>query len=384
MKFSETKRMGTVFNRSSCVDGPQKVQWPYNQTAAKLQFDMFDVPFRRSFKVNRAERPRVPPPSDPPVSDVAKAPKPPVVIAPAVKVPGVSPDKKAFLSRSQTAPVMNESCRWDWLPLKEVWRQCHTCRHEWLDKYRKDECPKCLLSLDPAKLTSFSPQVRLKPSDARQSVSGNCVATTEVFGYPMPHVWKYGKCNLYVPALSPLPSAHLRGSHLPTLDFRSHHQQGEVPESSFAQFHRRFVCSQSISLPDLKINPSLPGCDSTHSCGLDEGVYFKRDLPPAAYPNSKRTMCTDGKKHTFKFTVCTKCGERDFDLRKSIPDEGSPSRPSTSYSSHTPPQSPSSTRSLKPSPARTSSYIRRKPEFRTAGGEQRGNLPAIKPINTTW
>jgi len=286
MKFSQTKRLGTVFNRSACVEGPQKVQWPYNRTAAKRQFDLFDVPFRRSHSFSKPETDRVP--------------KSYPVAPPVDSAPPTSPDKRSFLGRANTAPAGDkvwqslpgqqpkqqprqqvwricENCRhewlsnerkgacpqcttdkpWKWLPKQQVWKSCHTCAYSWKDKYGKNECPKCLLSLDPDSLSSLSPQVRLKPSDALQSTSGKCAVATKSLGYPMPHVWKYGKCNF---------------------------------------------------------------------CSLAQGAYVQKDVPPVPYPGSKRSMCYDGNKHTFKFTVCTKCGERDFDVPKTVPEEPGDSR----------------------------------------------------------
>jgi hypothetical protein len=73
-------------------------------------------------------------------------------------------------------------------------------------------------------------------------------------------------------------------------------------------------CSLNVHLMFTECSLFVTRCD-TISCGLSEG-YGKRAIPPAAYPtadpNQKRTMCHDGRKHTFKFSACTKCGERDF------------------------------------------------------------------------
>eukprot|EP00873_Tetraselmis_striata_P043024 jgi/Tetstr1/463288/TSEL_008212.t1 len=62
-------------------------------------------------------------------------------------------------------------------------RHCVTCDHTWMDRYRKNECPKCL---NPMKLADVPPE--LKPSDAMESSSGSCPKGG-------PHTWKFGKCN---------------------------------------------------------------------------------------------------------------------------------------------------------------------------------------------
>mmetsp|Transcript_8638 Transcript_8638/g.14878 ORF Transcript_8638/g.14878 Transcript_8638/m.14878 type:complete len:289 (+) Transcript_8638:165-1031(+) len=238
MKFSTTKKFSTVFNRAACQEGTQRVQWPYTHTAAKIQFDLHDVPMRREFKV--ANSSLAPQPEDLWPSHLPN-PRPVTrPYAPLNPVARANRDNK----RSTTAPA--DDRRYKWLPKREVRKACPTCRFEWVDKYGRNECPKCFVPLDEASLALMSPQRRFKAADAMQSASGLCMVATKGMGYPSPHHWKYGKCNF---------------------------------------------------------------------CGLSEG-YGKRTIPPAAYPtadpNQKRTMCHDGRKHTFKFSACTKCGERDF------------------------------------------------------------------------
>jgi hypothetical protein len=89
----------------------------------------------------------------------------------------------------------------------QVRKACPTCRFEWVDKYGRNECPKCFVPLDEASLALMSPQRRFKAADAMQSASGLCIVATKGMGYPSPHHWKYGKCNLYV--FNPLSSPAL-------------------------------------------------------------------------------------------------------------------------------------------------------------------------------
>lgn len=76
---------------------------------------------------------------------------------------------------------------------KEVRKQCSTCAYSWLDKYGKNECPKCLAPLvgggavakrAPGEASTF----KAKASDAGESESGDCPKGGA-------HSWKFGKCS---------------------------------------------------------------------------------------------------------------------------------------------------------------------------------------------
>ncbi len=77
------------------------------------------------------------------------------------------------------------------------WRECPLCEHRWYDKYRKDECPKCLQPLsqsmkfharggarrEPGETSTF----KYPPGSAMVSEYGEC----RLGGA---HLWKYGQC----------------------------------------------------------------------------------------------------------------------------------------------------------------------------------------------
>ena len=82
------------------------------------------------------------------------------------------------------------SCELGW---PEVKRECPVCAHRWLDKYAKDECPKCLTKLDlpdwqryrrlPGETSTF----KEPPGSAMESESGHCRKGGM-------HLWRYGRC----------------------------------------------------------------------------------------------------------------------------------------------------------------------------------------------
>jgi uncharacterized Zn finger protein (UPF0148 family) len=74
---------------------------------------------------------------------------------------------------------------------KEKKRSCPTCGHSWLDKYGKDECPKCLQPLSSVPMAREAGEVSLKkaaPGSAMESESGECPKGGA-------HLWKFGKCS---------------------------------------------------------------------------------------------------------------------------------------------------------------------------------------------
>lgn len=69
-------------------------------------------------------------------------------------------------------------------------KQCPTCSFSWIDKYRKNECPKCLCLLTaPAKRAPGEVSTnKKKPGDALEWESGECSRGGA-------HAWKFGRCT---------------------------------------------------------------------------------------------------------------------------------------------------------------------------------------------
>ena len=87
----------------------------------------------------------------------------------------------------------------------EQWMRCPTCEHKWLDKYRKDECPRCLSTLSwglemqkkaaerhavssgrrqPGEVST----IKQRPSSAMEASAGNCSKGGA-------HKFRFGRCN---------------------------------------------------------------------------------------------------------------------------------------------------------------------------------------------
>ena len=77
-------------------------------------------------------------------------------------------------------------------------KQCPTCGHRWLDKYQKDECPKCLVPLSiaesrrnqrlPGEVSTF----KQPPGSAMESASGVCPKGQG----GQKHLWRFGRCTI--------------------------------------------------------------------------------------------------------------------------------------------------------------------------------------------
>jgi len=75
--------------------------------------------------------------------------------------------------------------------MPEVRKKCGGCGHSWLDKYGKDECPKCLCSLSGGgKDKGGNCGNGQSAGSAMESQSGACPKNDSG-----PHTWKFGKCS---------------------------------------------------------------------------------------------------------------------------------------------------------------------------------------------
>ena len=64
-------------------------------------------------------------------------------------------------------------------------KECPRCAHRWLDKWDKDECPRCLAQLSAPQWKAKTPQT---PGSAIASYSGTCPRGG-------PHAWRLGRCR---------------------------------------------------------------------------------------------------------------------------------------------------------------------------------------------
>merc|ERR1711935_121709 len=72
-------------------------------------------------------------------------------------------------------------------------KSCPSCAHSWLDKYGKDECPKCLAPLSGGKDRRQSGEAstnKQSAGSAMEAQSGSCKKNNGG-----PHNWKFGKCS---------------------------------------------------------------------------------------------------------------------------------------------------------------------------------------------
>lgn len=75
-------------------------------------------------------------------------------------------------------------------------RSCPTCGHQWLDKYGKDECPKCLSPLAPSSGAKRAPG---ESSTYKQSASSAMESESGVCPKGGSHTFKFGKARVHSP-----------------------------------------------------------------------------------------------------------------------------------------------------------------------------------------
>eukprot|EP00667_Euglena_gracilis_P023146 EG_transcript_26046 len=74
---------------------------------------------------------------------------------------------------------------------REVRKTCPTCAFSWLDRYGKNECPKCLqplTGLKPYRAPGEVSTYKYPAGDAMESASGQCSRGG-------PHTWRFGRCS---------------------------------------------------------------------------------------------------------------------------------------------------------------------------------------------
>ena len=151
-------------------------------------------------------------------------------------------------------------------------KDCPTCGHSWLDKYGKNECPKCLSPLTgatarraPGEASTF----KCGASDAMEKQWGECPKNEG-----KPHMFKFGKCSLCGSGEGAAQQA--KGV------------QGECP-SGGKHIYKFSKCTK---------------------CGQMEGGLAAK--APTAKPREEILPeagdCPKGGGHTWKFGKCSKCG----------------------------------------------------------------------------
>lgn len=75
---------------------------------------------------------------------------------------------------------------------REVKKTCPTCGHSWLDKYGKDECPKCL---QPLSLGGFRARVPGEASTFKQNAMSAMESESGTCSKGGSHTWKFGRCT---------------------------------------------------------------------------------------------------------------------------------------------------------------------------------------------
>eukprot|EP00389_Voromonas_pontica_P008939 GDKH01013608.1.p1 GENE.GDKH01013608.1~~GDKH01013608.1.p1 ORF type:complete len:167 (+),score=22.44 GDKH01013608.1:157-657(+) len=156
-------------------------------------------------------------------------------------------------------------------------KSCPTCAHRWVDKYGKNECPKCLNPLAGGGNTKFSNN-GLWGGDHHGRIS----AADHVVGGNA-----FGTVQTRSPNQSPV----------------ARRQAGEVSTYKLAPSDARE--SQSGSCPRGGLHQWKFG--KCNKCQASEG-YAK----PVQAGHGIAGLCSDGQKHKFKFAKCQNCGAKEF------------------------------------------------------------------------
>mmetsp|Transcript_25328 Transcript_25328/g.42445 ORF Transcript_25328/g.42445 Transcript_25328/m.42445 type:complete len:231 (+) Transcript_25328:463-1155(+) len=161
-----------------------------------------------------------------------------------------------------------------------VKKSCVTCGYKWLDKYRKNECPKCLQPLH-----GLDKRSKPHPSDAVESESGDCPRGGM-------HHWKYGKCMECGMNEGYGKNGVSGGNKNPEI-------RKSCPTCTFCWMdkYRKNECPKCLSPLDVPHPKRLPGEASTYKRSPNDAL------------ESQSGACPKGGAHLWRFGRCSRCGQ---------------------------------------------------------------------------
>jgi len=156
-------------------------------------------------------------------------------------------------------------------------RTCNICKYTWMDKYRKQECPKCTCPLNLVDPNTF----KLSPLDALESESGDCPKGGS-------HSWRFGRCR-------ECGIGQGYGEHGADGGCENPFLKRQCPRCTF-------------EWQDKYRKDECPKCFLRLSSEQEGANLRKKTWRPGDAPRSESGECTMGGPHSWKYGRCGKCG----------------------------------------------------------------------------